>query len=43
MADGLSLTEDTDGFAKIKMNNGENRFRLSTIGVWNRLLDQVLR
>ena len=42
MAEGLVLEFDGE-FAVIRMNNGENRFQLSTIDAWNKILDDALR
>ena len=42
MEEGLSLEVEQD-FAIIRMTKGENRFRLSTIAAWNKLLDEALR
>lgn len=42
MEEGLELDFDGD-FAVIRMTKGENRFRLSTIHAWNKVLDDVLR
>ena len=37
------MLEFEKDFAFIRMTNGENRFRLSTIQAWNKILDDVLR
>ncbi|XP_052819209.1 uncharacterized protein LOC128245040 isoform X2 [Mya arenaria] len=42
MAETLQVNFEEDGFATIQMVNGENRFQLSTIQEWNRVLDTVL-
>ncbi|KAL4218977.1 PFAM Enoyl-CoA hydratase isomerase [Mactra antiquata] len=43
MADCLVLSFEDDGFATIRMINGENRFRLSFIEEWNEKLDSVVK
>lgn len=42
MPESLTIEFGDDGFATIRMVNGENRFRLETIEEWNKALDKVL-
>lgn len=43
MPEYLSLQFDSDGFAIIRMVNGQNRFRLDVIQEWNVVLDRVVK
>ncbi|XP_053402996.1 uncharacterized protein LOC123549962 [Mercenaria mercenaria] len=42
MPESLSLEFSNDGFATIRMINGENRFQITTIDEWNKTLDKVI-
>lgn len=42
MPECLTLEFGGDGFATIRMINGENRFSIETIDEWNSILDKVL-
>lgn len=41
MAEGLQLVVSADGIATVRMNNGENRFRLSFVKAWMNILDEI--
>ncbi|XP_045191448.2 uncharacterized protein LOC123548331 [Mercenaria mercenaria] len=42
MPESLSLEFSNEGFATIRMINGENRFQITTIDEWNKTLDKVI-
>jgi len=39
--DGLALSVCETGIATVRMCNGENRFRLSFVQAWHKVLDEV--
>lgn len=43
MAEGLQMILSRDGIATVRMNNGENRFRLSFAKAWMKILDDIER
>lgn len=42
MSESLRLEFGEDGFATVRMVNGENRFQMVTIDEWNKTLDKVI-
>ncbi|XP_045194338.2 uncharacterized protein LOC123549961 [Mercenaria mercenaria] len=41
MAEGLKMITSRDGIATVHMTNGENRFRLSFVNAWMKILDEI--
>ncbi|XP_060570085.1 putative enoyl-CoA hydratase [Ruditapes philippinarum] len=43
MAEGLKMVTSGDGIATVHMCNGENRFRMSFVKAWMKILDEIER
>lgn len=43
MAEGLQMVVSQDNIATVRMNNGENRFRMSFSKAWMKILDEIER
>ena len=41
MAEGLKMVTSRDGIATVYMCNGENRFRMSFVKAWMKILDEI--